>query len=384
MGRQGSVSLADYHGKDALVVGLGVSGLWTARCLASCGVRVTVSELRPERDLDPSAVSELRAAGVRLDTGGHTRESFLHKDLIVVSPGVPHDLEPVAAAAAAGIPVMGELELASRLIDTPMVAVTGSNGKSTVTALLGAVLERSGLRVFVGGNIGTPLMAYAAGGTTADCVVVEVSSFQLDTADTFRPRVSVILNISPDHLDRYPGYDVYVGSKMRIYRNQGEGDVVVLNDDDPVLAAVVPPPGVRVLRYGRTEAPGRDAWLGDGAVCVRGDGAEAPGVVGLASCALAGAPQQGEPHGRGARGPGPGRAVPGRPGGGRCVPGASAPARTGGGVGGGGLLQRLQGHQRGIGGPGRRGLRPPCRAHRGRAPQGCGLRPPSSGRPGGR
>jgi UDP-N-acetylmuramoylalanine--D-glutamate ligase len=149
------------------------------------------------------------------------------------------------------------------LIDTPIIAVTGTNGKSTGTAFLGDMLEKAGFEVFVGGNIGTPLMVYAEGEGTADYVVVEVSSFQLDTVETFCPFVSIILNISPDHLDRYPNYEAYVQSKLKIFKNQGPGQYVILNDSDERLCSVNPTSGVSIFRYGTKEKEGRHAFIQD-------------------------------------------------------------------------------------------------------------------------
>lgn len=246
-----------------LVVGLGVSGLWTTRWLVSQGAETTVSEMKGEQDLDHAVLRELHEIGVALETGGHKEKTFLGADLIIVSPGIPRDMGPLTAAKKAGVPVIGELELASRLIDTPMIAVTGTNGKSTVTALLGLMLRNAGLECFVGGNIGTPLMAYAARGRRADYVVVEVSSFQLDTIETFCPFISMILNISPDHLDRYSNYEAYVQSKLGIFKNQGPGTSLILNDDDERLSLVRPSSGVSLLRYGMEKRKARQAFLED-------------------------------------------------------------------------------------------------------------------------
>ncbi len=242
-------------------MGLGISGLWAARYLAAHGADTIVSEKNPEAALDPDICREIRALGVKLETGGHGRETFLNADMVVISPGVPHDMALLRAARENGVHVMGEMELASRLIDTPMIAITGTNGKSTVTAALGRMLEYAGFEVFVGGNIGTPLMAHAAGEKKADYAVVEVSSFQLDTIETFRPFVSVVLNISPDHLDRYPNYEAYVRSKLKVFSNQKQGQYVIINDDDERLAAVSPSSGVSVLRYGFGKKEGRHAYI---------------------------------------------------------------------------------------------------------------------------
>jgi len=249
--------------RKVLVVGLGISGLYTARLLSAHGAEVTVSEILSESDIDPDILNEMRELGITLETGGHKEETFLNAEMVIISPGVPHDTVLLNLLRKRNIPVIGELELAGRLIDTPMIAVTGTNGKSTVTAFFGCMLENAGLRVFVGGNIGTPLTAYTAGDKKADYVVVEVSSFQLDTIETFCPFVSMVLNISPDHLDRYPGYEAYVRSKLKIFGNQGPGQYVILNDDDERLCSVNVSSGVTVLRYGTEKKQGRHAFIED-------------------------------------------------------------------------------------------------------------------------
>ncbi len=243
------------------MVGLGLSGLWTARWLMERGAIVIVSEIRPESEVGSGLCKKVREMGALLETGGHKLETLLGAELIVISPGVPHDLQILDTARERGITVTGELELASQAIQTPIIAVTGTNGKSTVTTFLGEMLDNAGLKVFVGGNIGTPLMAYAAGAEYADYAVVEVSSFQLDTSETFCPFVSIILNISPDHLDRYADYDSYIRSKLRIFSNQGQGQYVILNDDDEVLHSVKPGSGAAVLRYGQKKGKGLRAVI---------------------------------------------------------------------------------------------------------------------------
>ncbi len=260
---------SEIYGKKILVVGLGISGLWTARSLAGHGANITVSEINSESDIDPNLYKEIRKLGVTLETGGHTKENFLNADLIIISPGVSHDMEFLCSAREKGIRVIGELELASSMIDEPIIAVTGTNGKSTVTEALGSILKNAGHKVFVGGNIGTPLTAYTAGGGEVDFVVVEISSFQLDTIETFCPFISIILNISPDHLDRYPDYEAYVQSKLRIFKNQGAGQYIILNDDDERLSSVNPFSGVSVLRYGLEKKKGRHAYIEEKDIVVR-------------------------------------------------------------------------------------------------------------------
>ncbi len=242
-------------------MGLGVSGLWTTRYLLRRGASVTVSDHFVGKDLDPQKVKEIKASGAALETGGHRPNTMLGADLIIVSPGVPHETAVLGMAREKGIPVVGELEFSGRLVDAPMIAVTGTNGKSTVTQLLGLLFENAGLKTFVGGNIGTPLVAYLEKGKKADYIIVEVSSFQLDTIESFCPFISVILNISPDHLDRYPGYDDYIQSKFRIFSNQKKGDYTVFNDDDDKLCEIVPKSDVSVLRYGREPRKNRHAYL---------------------------------------------------------------------------------------------------------------------------
>jgi len=247
--------------RKILVVGLGKSGRSVVRYLVRAGAEVTVSEMKKEKDLEPGLVQEMRTLGVTLETGSHRTDTFIRAEGIVVSPGVPLDLPPLAAAKKKGIPVKGEMDLAAELIHTPIVAVTGTNGKSTVTAFLGALLENAGHKAFVGGNLGTPLIDYAAGEGEADVAVVEVSSFQLDTMESFHPVVAILLNISPDHLDRYPNYEAYVQSKLKIFKNQASGDFAILNDDDEVLASFEPPGEVSVLRYGLKNRQHRQAFV---------------------------------------------------------------------------------------------------------------------------
>lgn len=254
-----------------LVVGLGISGYWTARWLAGQGARVTVSETKEESEFDPDILRELLELGVRVEAGGHKKETFLSADTIVISPGVPHDMDLIVSASKRGIPVLGELELAGRYVNKPIIAVTGTNGKSTVTTLIGLMLRNAGFKVFVGGNIGTPLITHLAEEEETDYLVVEVSSFQLDTIDTFCPAVSIILNISPDHLDRYPDYEAYVQSKLRVLRNQGKGQFAILNHDDQRLVRVNPPSGVSLLRYGIEKRAGLNAFVEGGAIRVRLD-----------------------------------------------------------------------------------------------------------------
>jgi UDP-N-acetylmuramoylalanine--D-glutamate ligase len=214
------------------VVGAGVSGLAAAAFCRRRGAAVTVADTAPAAER-ADTLAEIHALGARARFGAHDPADFQAADLVVLSPGVDQRLSAITAAARAGIPVMGELELASRFIREPVVAVTGTNGKTTVTELIGRMLEASGRKVFVGGNIGTPLSRYADGERWAEVLVLEVSSFQLDTMAAFRPQVAVVLNITPDHMDRYDDMGAYARSKMRLLENQGTGDTAVLNGADP-------------------------------------------------------------------------------------------------------------------------------------------------------
>jgi UDP-N-acetylmuramoylalanine--D-glutamate ligase len=209
--------------KNIVVVGLGRTGLATARFLHQKGARVLVADTADETQLGDS-VGILREMGVALELGPHRVTSFQNADLIVVSPGVSHTIEPIEQARARGISLMSEVELASRFIKEPIVAVTGTNGKTTTTELLGQMLKNSGISVFVGGNIGNPLIEYVRSGQKKQVVVAEISSFQLDT-------------ITADHLDRYPDFEAYADSKIRVFNNQQADDVAVLNGSDPLIRA---------------------------------------------------------------------------------------------------------------------------------------------------
>lgn len=218
-------------GRHIVVVGLARSGMAVARFLKEKGARVTLTDQATEEILGPYA-AEARQLGVELELGRHRTSTFQTADLIVISPGVPHTIAPLEEARGNGIQVIGEVELAARFIETPIVAVSGTNGKTTTTELLGNMLAASGLKVFIGGNIGNPLIEIADRSADLDVIVAEISSFQLDTIDTFRPHVAVLLNISADHLDRYPDLAAYAASKRRLFKNQKFTDFAVCNGND--------------------------------------------------------------------------------------------------------------------------------------------------------
>ncbi|MDX2496320.1 MAG: UDP-N-acetylmuramoyl-L-alanine--D-glutamate ligase, partial [Desulfobacterales bacterium] len=223
--------------KKILIVGLGTSGIATARFAINQGASVTATDIAPAKDLADHA-QEALAMGVDLELGRHEAETFERADLIVISPGVPHTIPQILRAHAKGVPVLGEIELAARFIREPVIAVSGTNGKTTTTTLLGKMLENSGFKVFVGGNIGNPLIDYVDQKAKAEIVIAEISSFQLDTIETFRPKVSVLLNITEDHMDRYPDFEAYINSKCRIFENQQADDTAVINGSDPLIRSI--------------------------------------------------------------------------------------------------------------------------------------------------
>lgn len=178
---------------------------------------------------------ELRSWEIEIEWGGHSIEHFLRQDLIVLSPGVDPNIEPVQEALKKGIPVISEIELAYHFLKAPLIAITGTNGKTTTTLLTGEMLKEEGKRVGIGGNVGEPLILFADGKEPWEVLVVEISSFQLERIEKFRPRCAVLLNITEDHLDRYPNYNAYIQAKLRIFENQTIEDWAILNRDDPVV-----------------------------------------------------------------------------------------------------------------------------------------------------
>jgi UDP-N-acetylmuramoylalanine--D-glutamate ligase len=255
-------------GKNVLVVGLGRSGIAAAQLCAARGARVTATDSRPAGALE-SALARL-PRGVFRELGGHRAESFLRADLIVLSPGVP-EIPELASARAAGVAITGEMELASRFISATLVAITGTNGKSTTTTLVGDMLRTTGRPTFVGGNLGDPLAeavgtpAAAAGGFC----VVEASSFQLETTDTFHPRVAALLNVTADHLDRYPSLAAYADTKARIFAAQSADDQAVVNLDDPLVVAATSHTHSRRIGFSVARPLDEGAWIDRDALLIR-------------------------------------------------------------------------------------------------------------------
>jgi UDP-N-acetylmuramoylalanine--D-glutamate ligase len=259
-----------------VVVGLARSGVAAAEFLSRRGASVVATDLKAEDELGEEALS-LRALGVRLEAGGHRRSTFAAAAMVVVSPGVPWDLPELETARASGAEVMAEVELACRHLRGRLAAVTGTKGKSTTTAALGALLREAGLDVRVGGNIGEPLIGLVDGSTPATVFAVEVSSFQLEGTTRFHPQVAVWLNLSPDHLDRHRSLETYVAAKARVFARQDEADWAVVNADDPVVLAEARRARARLLPLRVTGAPlaeGDGAFFRDGDAWMRTDGHE--------------------------------------------------------------------------------------------------------------
>jgi UDP-N-acetylmuramoylalanine--D-glutamate ligase len=220
------------EGKKVLVVGLARSGLAAAKFAAARGARVTANDLRNEPALAAES-AELRAQGIEVSLGSHPQRIFIDSDLIILSPGVPSELAPLAAARKAGVKVIAEAEFAYRFLKGRLIGITGSNGKTTTTKLIGHLMNAAGAKVQVGGNIGVPLTSLIESSRAEGWTVAELSSFQLENIEQLRPTVAVVTNITPDHLDRYASYEDYVRAKQRIFLNQTAADFAVLNSNDP-------------------------------------------------------------------------------------------------------------------------------------------------------
>jgi UDP-N-acetylmuramoylalanine--D-glutamate ligase len=254
--------------KRVLVVGLGKSGVASALFLKVHGARVTVSDTKSGDELR-NEIPVLLDHGITVETGGHGERTFRGQDLIVVSPGVPVDAPLLVQARSLGEAVIGEIELASQFLPGPIVAITGSNGKTTTTTLTGEILAAAGMSALVGGNIGTPAISLAEQAKPETVIVLEVSSFQLETIQTFRPKIAVVLNVTPDHLDRHRTLEVYVDAKARIFENQRGEDFAVLNADDPVCVTMAARTRVQVFWFSRQKEVEQGAWVRDGNILFR-------------------------------------------------------------------------------------------------------------------
>lgn len=251
-------------GQKILVIGAARSGLASAEFLARQGNQVVLTDMKQQND-----VEYLESLGVSFIWGEQPDVALLQPDYIVMSPGVPLTIPPVQYAQANHIPVIGELELAYRNCKAPFVAITGTNGKTTTTTLTGELLKKTGKRVFVGGNIGVPLISYGAELSKDDVVVAEVSSFQLETVAEFRPHLSLMINLTPDHLDRHGDMEQYLACKANIFKNQKEDDYLILNYDDEALREVANTSKGNVLFFSQKHILQEGVWLEDGNVVLK-------------------------------------------------------------------------------------------------------------------
>jgi len=263
--------MTDYANKQVVVVGAGRSGLGLARFFRSRGALVTLSDQRQAGEL--SGLEPLAESGVVFDLGGHDTQLFANADLLALSPGVPLEIDAIRGARAKGVPVEGEVEIAWCELQAPLIGITGTNGKSTVTSLIGAMLNRWGKRTFVGGNLGTPLIE--AVGQQWDWLVVELSSFQLEAIVRLRPRYGLLLNISSDHLDRYPDMASYRSAKCRIFENMGPGETAILNADDPQVVEVASEISARIVWFSSNRVPDQGVGLEGGDLVWRWQGQDA-------------------------------------------------------------------------------------------------------------
>ncbi len=252
MGRSEAVTTPEMElkGKRVMVLGLGRTGLETARFLEREGADVLVSDCKGERDLQKE-LRELSGLPIRFLLGEKEAREVEEVDLLVPSPGVSVENPLLQQAAGSGVEIVSEIELAYRFLRAPLVAVTGTNGKSTTTSLIGEMLGESSIQAFVGGNIGEPLIGFVQG--SWDWGVVEISSFQLEWVEGFRPRIAVLLNVTEDHLDRYENFASYFETKGRIFAAQGDEDVALLNRDDAGVWSMREGLRARVLSFGWEE-----------------------------------------------------------------------------------------------------------------------------------
>jgi UDP-N-acetylmuramoylalanine--D-glutamate ligase len=258
----------DLQDKRVLVVGLGKSGVASALFLKSHGARVTVSDTKPPDQLKDE-IPILLDNGIAVETGGHGERTFQGQDLIVVSPGVPVDAPPLVQARALGEKVIGEIELAAQAFPGSIIGITGSNGKTTTTTLAGEIVAGAGLPTVVGGNIGTPAISLVEGATRDTVAVLEISSFQLETIQTLRCHIAVVLNVTPDHLDRHHTFAAYTDAKARIFENQHGDDFAVLNADDRTCVEMAARTKAQIFWFSRKKEVNRGAYVEDGRILYR-------------------------------------------------------------------------------------------------------------------
>jgi len=276
----------ELRNKRILVVGLARTGIACALFCAARGARVTATETRTEKELGDT-VAALRKAGVALELGGHRQELALDADLIIPSPGVPADAPLLQFARSKGVTIWSEIELAFRFLKGRLIGITGSNGKTTTTSLIEHILRSAGFPTILAGNIGTPLISSVEKSSEKTITVAELSSFQLELIEKFRPSISVFLNLTPDHLDRHHTLENYGAAKARIFENQTESDSAVLNADDPGTTPYAPAKP-QLFWFSRKQRVAQGAFVKEGEILFRREGAEET-ILKLADIPLAGA-----------------------------------------------------------------------------------------------
>ncbi len=277
----------ELQNQRVLIVGLGKSGVASALFLRERGASVTVSDSKTPDQLSKE-IPLLLDQGIAVETGGHGERTFGGQDLIVVSPGVPADVPQLVQARAQGKKVIGEIELAAQFFPGSIVAITGSNGKTTTTTLTGEILAAAGKRTVVGGNIGTPAISLVEQADKDTIAVLEVSSFQLETIETFRPKVAIVLNVTPDHLDRHRTFAAYTTAKARIFENQHSDDFAVLNADDPTCVEMARGLRARVFWFSRKKELSQGAFVQNGQIFFR-DGTQHQEIMPASEIPLKGA-----------------------------------------------------------------------------------------------
>ena len=275
----------ELRNKRVLVVGLARTGMATALFCAAQGARVTATDTRTESELD-AAVAELRKAGVGLELAGHRQELIQGADLIIPSPGVPADAPLLQSARSKGVTIWSEIELASRFLKGRLIGITGSNGKTTTTSLIEHILRKAGFSTILAGNIGTPLISCVEKTSDKTITIAELSSFQLELIEKFRPNISVFLNLTPDHLDRHHTLESYAAAKARIFENQTEADSAVLNADDPGTTPYAPAKP-QLFWFSRKQRVAQGAFVTGNDILFRSEGTEEK-VLKLADIPLAG------------------------------------------------------------------------------------------------
>ncbi len=278
----------DLKNKRVLVVGIGKSGVAAAHFLRERGARVTVSDARPAGTI--AELNQLLDAGITVETGSHGLLTFRRQDLIVVSPGVPQSVPELRQVRALGMRILGELELGTQFLQGEILAITGSNGKTTTTSLLGEILQASGRPTLVGGNIGLPVVEMVAASTPQTASVLEVSSFQLETIERFQPHIALVLNLTPDHLDRHGSFENYAAAKARITENQTAEDFLVLNAEDKPTQLIAAKTRAQIFWFSAQRQVKQGAFVHGETVFFRAaEGVQAEPVLPVAEILLAGA-----------------------------------------------------------------------------------------------